>query len=67
MDNTTAVIISLRLIVVRLQKEINQLKIRLEAVESATIPTGDELLARRYQNERLKHSHEHEGQAVSDD
>jgi len=60
-------IAELRTMVKTMQKEINQLKIRLEAVESATIPTGDELLARRYQNERLKHSHEHEGQAVSDD
>ena len=67
MNNPTAVLISLQLIVGRLQKEINKLEIRLEAVESAIIPTDDELLARRYQNERLKHSHEHEGQAVSDD
>lgn len=44
-----------------------EIQIRLEALESANMPTDEELLARKRYNERLKHSGEHEGQAEEED
>lgn len=49
------------------QEMQDMIQIRLEALESANMPTDEELLARKRYNERLQHSGEHEGQAEEED